>query len=117
MASKKILSKEDKIRKETKRLRKIFEDLDRNKLETVQKLIENAAFMSVTLQELQETINQDGCTCEYQNGANQFGVKKTPEVEIHLAMTKNYAAVIKQLVDLVPPEKRKESRLAALRNL
>lgn len=117
MAEKNFASKDDKIKKEAKRLRKIFADLDRNKLQTVANLIENAAFMSVTLAELQDTINAEGCTCEYQNGENQFGTKKSPEVEIHLAMTKNYTAVIKQLVDLVPPEKKKNSRLEALRNL
>lgn len=112
-----LSSKDEKIKKEVRRLKKIFADLDKNKLQTVQNLIENAAFMSVTLEELQEKINAEGCTCEYQNGANQYGTKKSPEVEIHLAMTKNYTAVIKQLVDLVPPEKKKNSKLEALRNL
>ncbi len=116
MAKNVDVSKDTKIKKEIRRLRKIFDDLDKNKLQTVQKLIENAAFMSVTLQELQEKINLDGCTCEYQNGENQHGIKKAPEVEIHIAMTKNYSAIIKQLVELVPPEKKANSRLEALRN-
>lgn len=106
--------KDERIKKEVKRLRKIFADLDKNKLQTVANLIENAAFMSITLQDLQDTINQDGCTSEYQNGEFQHGVKKSPEVEIHIAMTKNYSTVIKQLVDLVPAEKKKNSRLATL---
>lgn len=117
MADKKYTPKNKKICKEIKRLREIFADLDKNKLQTVANLIENAAFMSVTLAELQDTINEEGCTCEYQNGENQFGWKKSPEVEIHIAMTKNYTAVIKQLVDLVPPEKKGNSRLEALRKL
>ena len=37
-------------------------------------------------------------------------------VKTHIAMTKNHAAIIKQLCDLVPPEKKKESRLQALRD-
>lgn len=117
MTNKKELTKEDKVKRETKRLEKLFEGLDKNKLQTVKNLIKNAAFMSVTLQELQDTINAEGYTSEYQNGENQRGVKKSPEVEIHIAMTKNYVAAIKQLVDLVPPEKKKDSRLAAFRNM
>ena len=37
-------------------------------------------------------------------------------IHIYIAMTKNHAAIIKQLCDLVPPEKKKESRLQALRD-
>lgn len=116
MATKKNASKDDKIKKEVNRLKKVFKDLDKNKLNTVISLIQNAAFMAVTLEELQEAINENGCTSEYQNGENQFGVKKSPEVEIHIAMTKNHAAIIKQLTDLVPPEKKKDSKLQALRD-
>ncbi len=114
MATKKLLSKEDKIKREINRLKKVFKNLDGNMLATVQSLIQNAAFMTVTLEDLQEAINENGCTSEYKNGENQFGTKKSPEIEIHIAMTKNHAVVIKQLADLVPPEKRKDSKLEAL---
>lgn len=116
MAVKKVLSKDSKVKKEIDKLKKIFKDLDKNKLNAVISLIENAAFMTVTLEELQETININGCISQYQNGKNQFGTKKSPEVEIYIAMTKNYSAIIKQLTELIPPEKRKSSKLQALRN-
>ena len=51
----------------------------------------------------------------YKNGENQYGTKKSPEAETYIALSKNYAAVIKQLTDLVPAAKRKKSRLEALR--
>ena len=81
-----------------------------------QRSIKNAAFMAVSLEELQEIINEEGYTVEYQNGANQSGTKQSDAVKTHIAMTKNHAAIIKQLCDLVPPEKKKESRLQALRD-
>lgn len=93
-----------------------FRDLDKNKLQTVESLIRNAAFMAVSLEELQEIINEEGYTVEYQNGANQSGTKQSDAVKTHIAMTKNHAAIIKQLCELVPPEKKKESRLQALRD-
>lgn len=108
--------KDKNIKKEIAKLRKVFKDLDKNKMTTVHSLIQTAAFMAVTLAELEKTINLDGCVCEYKNGENQYGTKKSPEVEIHIAMTKNYATIMKQLTDLIPPEKRKDSRLAALRD-
>ena len=79
------------------RLKRIFKDLDKNKLQTVESLIKNAAFMAVSLEELQEIINEEGYTVEYQNGANQSGTKQSDAVKTHIAMTKNHAAIIKQL--------------------
>ena len=47
MATKKDLTKEEKIKREFSRLKRIFKDLDKNKLQTVESLIKNAAFMAV----------------------------------------------------------------------
>ncbi len=53
-------------------------------------------------------LNAEGCTAENQKGSDA--------VKIYTAMTKNYASVIKQLSGFVPLEKKKESRLQALRD-
>ena len=116
MATKKELTKDQKIRREITRLKRVFRDLDKNKRQTVESLIRNAAFMAVSLEELQEIINEEGYIVEYQNGENQKGTKQSDAVKTHIAMTKNHAAIIKQLADLAPPEKKKESRLQALRD-
>jgi len=116
MATKTEVTKEQKIKREASRLKRVFRDLDKNKLQTVASLIQNAAFMAVSLEELQKIINEEGYTVEYQNGANQSGTKQSEAVKTHIAMTKNHASIIKQLCELVPPEKKKESRLQALRD-
>ena len=108
-------TKEEKIKTEYRRLKKIFSGLDKNMSVTVDSLLRNAAFMSVSLDELQEQINAEGYVVEYQNGENQHGTKQSDAVKTHIAMTKNHAAIIRQLCDLVPPEKKAESKLAALR--
>ena len=64
MATKKELTKEQKIKKEIARLKRVFKDLDKNKLQTVESLIKNAAFMAVSLEELQEIINAEGYVVE-----------------------------------------------------
>jgi hypothetical protein len=61
--------------------------------------------MSITLDDLQDKINEIGVVSEYQNGQNQWGTKKSPEVEVYNAMIKNYMGVIKQLTDLIPNDK------------
>lgn len=115
MGSKSEITKESKIKKETARLKKVFRDLDKNKLSTVESLIKNAAFMAVSLEELQEIINKEGYVSVYQNGENQSGTKQSDAVKTHISMTKNHASVVKQLAELVPPEKKKKSRLQALK--
>lgn len=90
------------IKKELAKLKKIFKNIEPDKAKIVENLIANAAFMAASLEELQDIINEKGYTEEYQNGANQFGVKKCSEVEIYNTMIKNYSSVIKQLVDLLP---------------
>ena len=105
--------KADKIKKETRRLKKIFKDLEPNKLKTVEALIARAAFITVSLQELEEQLNRDGWVEEYQNGRNQSGLKKSAAAECHISLTKNLSTIMKQLIDMVPPA-QKESRLTAL---
>ena len=108
-----LTEKEKKIKKETKRLLKVFEGLEPNKLQTVAALIDRAAYITVSLQELEVELNRDGWVEEYFNGRNQSGVKKSAAAEVHISLTKNLNAIMKQLLDLVPPA-QKESRLTAL---
>lgn len=96
------LSKEGRVKKETNRLRRLLKEIPPDRLNAVASLIRNAAFMTVTLEDLQTKINEDGAVAEYQNGENQWGTKKSPEVEIYNTMVKNHAAIMKQLTDLIP---------------
>ena len=112
MPSRKIYTKEEKVKKEIRRLRKVFTALDKNKLAIAESLIEVAAFMRISLDEIQSDINKKGYTEKYQNGANQSGVKQSSSVEIHISMTRNLATIMKQLVDLAPPEQRKDGKLS-----
>lgn len=95
-------TKDDYIKAEKKRLAKIFDKLPQNAASAAEKLIDNAAFMAVSLQELQEIINEKGYVEEYQNGANQSGIKKSSEVDIYNTMIKNFNTTMKQLFDLLP---------------
>ena len=103
-------SKETRIRKEKKRLAGIFKDLEENKLKTCAALIDRAAFITVSLEDLEEQLNETGWVESYQNGENQSGMKKAAAADVHISLTKNLNAIIKQLLDLVPPA-QKASRL------
>lgn len=91
-----------KIKAEKTRLLGIYKDLPEDIKKTADKLIDNAAFMAVTLDDLADYINEHGCTEEYQNGANQSGKKKSSEVDVYNTMIKNYKAVMDTLLGLLP---------------
>ena len=91
-----------KIRKEKKRLEEIFKNIETNRSKLVESLTNDAAFQRVTLEETREIIQRDGIIEEYQNGANQKGIKKSAAVEVYDKMVNTYSKVIKQLCDLLP---------------
>lgn len=96
------LEKEKLIKKEISRLKKTCRDMAPDKQSAAHSLIEEAAFMSVTLKDLRMTINKSGCVSVYQNGENQWGTKKSPEVDVYNTMIKNHLQVMKQIADMLP---------------
>ncbi len=100
--------KETLVKQEEDRLMKIFKGVDENQLGTVLELIHNAAFMKVTLQILQSAIHEKGPVDRYQNGANQFGFKKSPEVEAYNSTIKNFTQVVKLLYAILPVDFKSE---------
>ncbi len=91
-----------KIKSEIKRLNTIFANVDEDKKKTVEKLIENAAFQAVILEEMALIVKRDGFVEEYQNGANQKGFKKSAAVESYDKSINTYSKIIKQLTELLP---------------
>jgi hypothetical protein len=92
----------ERIEEQKKILSRQFTQLDNKTKKVVGSLIDNAAFMMVTLQDLAATIKRDGVVSEYQNGASQWGTKKSPEVEVYNSMIKNHVTIMKKLADLLP---------------
>lgn len=94
--------KNDKaIKAEKKKLLKILSKIDENLIKICDSLIENIAFMSVTLDDLIKTIKAQGVKEYYCNGKNQFGYKKSVEIEVYNAMQKNYQSSMKLLIDML----------------
>ena len=102
--SKTELTKDERIREEAKKINSLFIKIDAKTKKAIQSLITNAAFMAVTLADLQKQMNDNGVISEYKNGENQFGTKKSPEVEIYTSMIEKYMKAIKQLTDLLPKQ-------------
>lgn len=104
---KKELTKEDRIKKEIARLKKIYGKVDEKMQKAIDELIKNTAFMCITLQEMQKSINTNGTQIEYRNSETQYGSKANPDVANYNSMFKNYAAAVKQLNDILPTGENK----------
>ena len=109
------LSKDQRIRREYQRMKKLFSAMPENELKFCDPLLQNAAFMKVTLEDLQEAINQNGVTDSYQNGANQSGTKASADLQAYNSLAKVYNALMDKLSAKLP-KMLKQSRLAALRD-
>ncbi len=101
-----LIDKNKKITKETNKLKKLFKELPENKKKMAEKLIENASFMSITLDELKDDIKIYGVKETYVNGKDQFGFKESIESKTYNTMVKNYMNIIKQLNDMLPEDKK-----------
>ena len=96
------MNKDERIEREYSRISRHFQDLPEKKRDVVFPLIQNAAFMAVTLQDLQSQIAAEGPVEIYTNGANQSGKKQSAAVQAYNSMVKNYATIIKTLTSMLP---------------
>ena len=101
-----LIKKNKEIKKETNKLKKLFKELPNNKKKMAEKLIENASFMSITLDELKKDIKLYGVKETYVNGKDQFGFKESIESKTYNTMVKNYMNIMRQLNDMLPEEKK-----------
>ena len=96
------LEKTKRIKKEASRLKKLFKDIDENKKKLVFTTIDDVAFMTITMQDLRETIIRKGTTAIYKNGENQYGTKQSPEAQMYLQLSQKQTQAMKILVDCLP---------------
>lgn len=104
-------TKEERVKLEAKRLKALTKGLSQAKLAVALPLVEQAAFMRVTLDDLQVQINEEGCVEEYQNGKNQQGFKTTAALQAYNSTVKNYAAVCERLDRILPQQAAVGSKL------
>lgn len=99
------MDKDKQIKAELTKLKKVFADIPDNKKQLCEKLIQNAAFMSATLDELQEIINEQGPVIVAKNG-NGFDItQEHPAQKSYVAMIAKYTTVMNQLSSLLPDSK------------
>ena len=96
------LSKEERMKKEQRRIAKLFRDLPKDRREVTKKLVDRAAYMTVSLEDMEEIINTDGLIIEMPQGDYSI-CRAHPLIASYNAMIKNFNATIKQLTEALPP--------------
>ena len=109
--SKKVLTKDERIRKEFLKLRRSFKDLERDKKNLTDGLINRAAFMRITLEDYEEDINTNGSVEMFSQGDQTPYERARPVMQFYNTTNKNYQSIIKQLIDLLPNDDKKDETL------
>lgn len=99
------MDKQEEIDETIKKLNKIFENIPDNKKELVEGLIQNAAFMEVTLMELQNEVIDKGAMISYKSGNGFDTIRDNPAQKAYTTMISRYSQVINQLQTLLPDSK------------
>ena len=98
------IDKDKLIKKERNRLKKIYEKIPEKRYKTAIKLIDNVAFMSVTLEFLMQEINNSSLIAKTKNASQEF-YKESPAVGSYNKMYANFLKGIQQLNSLLPVER------------
>ena len=105
MASKKELTKDERINKEERRLKKSFKDLPKDAIVTVDGLIRRASFMRVTLEDMERDLDENGFVELFsQSDKTEPYERERPVARLYNTMNKNYQSIIKGLTDHLPKE-------------
>lgn len=106
--ARKIKTKEERITDEKNRLTKIYADIDERKKATVQGLIQRAAYMRVSLEDMEKDIDLNGFTEPFSQSENQVPYdRKRPIADLYNTMNASYQKAVNQLTNLLPKEETK----------
>lgn len=101
------LEREKKIKQEINRIKKLYKDFEKDKIKVIEGLINEAAFMKISLEDLRIDLSKNGLIELFEQGEQSFN-RERPEVKIYTTFMQRYSNVMKQLLDLLPVEIKKE---------
>ena len=103
MAKLEDLSKQERIKREVRKLKKIYKEIPKDTL--IDGLIQRAAYMLVTLEDYEKDIDENGYVEMFtQSEKTEPYERERPVVRLYNTMNKNYQSIIKQLSDLLPKD-------------
>jgi hypothetical protein len=95
--TKKQLEVKAKVEAEEQRLHDIFKSANATETALALKCIQNLAFMSVQLEELQNMVYKTGVVEKYKNGENQYGTKQSSALQSYNNLLKTFNVTLRTL--------------------
>ena len=96
------IEKEKRIKAEESRLKRIYKKIGSEKMNLAIGAIQRAAFLRVSLQELEDDINENGYTEKFQQGNQEPYDRKRPNGETYRSFEDSYLKTGKHLTDMLP---------------
>ena len=107
------LTPDKRRKKEERRIAKLYKNLPAARREVTKKLVERAAYMLVSLEDMEAQITEDGLTVEMAQGSYSIS-RAHPLFATYNAMVKNFNATIKQLSEALPPVEAEQAGQALM---
>lgn len=98
-----IKTKDERIRSEKQRLKRLYKDLAKDKMSIAIGLIERAAFMRVECEDLEAFLLENGWTEKFQQAKGMDPYDRArPQGQSYQTLNANYQKIIKQLDTMLP---------------
>ncbi|QKE71868.1 hypothetical protein HPK19_03195 [Arthrobacter citreus] len=103
MVAKKELTKDERVKKEIQRLKRIYKDLPKDTLNVVDGLIVEAADLRIRLEDIRQDLDENGYDEMFSQSPTQEPYERErPVARRYISMNKNYQSIMKQLGDYIP---------------
>lgn len=99
-------TKEQRIKSEYNRLKKLYKGLPAHKLALAEGLIESAAFKRVEMQDLQVFLEKNGWSEMFSQGNQKPYARSRPEGDKYVSLDTAYQKAIKLLDAMLPKEEQ-----------
>ena len=105
-----------RVEQERARIMALFDGADGNRLDFIRETVKQLAWLAVSIQDLQDDIDENGAVVPYQNGRNQGGLQQNPSCKLLIDCEKIFNTKFRALLPVLPEKQRKGSKLEMLRS-
>ncbi|OZT77120.1 hypothetical protein [Salinicoccus roseus] len=104
-AAKTEKTKEQRIRTEYNRIKKSYKPLPKESMNVVEGLIKRAAFMRISLEDMEEDLMENGSVEMFSQSDNQIPYERErPVARLYNTMNGNYQKIIRELTSHLPKD-------------
>lgn len=97
------------LKERIEELKQVFAEVSADKMKVAAPLVERLAKMERYLVDLERQVDDIGFVEDYQNGASQWGTKESTASRSYSTVLKNYNALARTLISLLPDDSQQEA--------